>query len=318
MNRNILLDVIKVIAAVLVIGLHCRFLYDHNKIVYQITSNGIFKIVIPLFFCINGFFLFDIFRKKNVNRWFIRVGILYLVWMLIYSPFWIDFKSVNLFKIIQSFLFGFNHLWYLTALLFGGFMLYKFKNLPSSSLLILSIILFITGVTIQYLGKFHVMSNIPLIDKILNFPPFHRSFLFYGFPFLSIGYIIRKQGYHTKFNKIQAIILLVFSYLFVVIDSLLNYYYLTSEIVLNMHFSFLLLAPILLIISFTFTMNSKINSNLLSSFSVGIYLIHPLVIFLIFSLYNLDSISLTVTTIILSFLLSYILIKINTKVKYLL
>ncbi|MHA7057585.1 acyltransferase family protein [Aquimarina sp. M1] len=312
-SRNILLDIIKIIAALLVIGLHCRFLFDYNKILYQITSNGIFKIVIPLFFCINGFFLFDVFKKKGMKKWIKRVGLLYLIWMLIYSYFWIDFKNPNPIKILQTLLYGFNHLWYLIALLIAGFLLYKLQKLSNITLLIMAFFLFVIGVSIQYIGKFHIANSIPLIDKAMNFPPLHRNFLFYGLPFLNIGYVIRKTNFHTKLNKTQTLILLIVSIVLVALDSLINYHYLTYNVVLNMHISFLLVGPILLMVPFVFAIRSNINSKLLSSFSIAIYLVHPLVIFILFKFFKFEPTVLTLITIIISVGVSLALIKLKQR-----
>jgi surface polysaccharide O-acyltransferase-like enzyme len=317
-SRNILLDILKIISALSVVAIHCGFLIEYNDLTYQIVTNGIFRIAVPLFFCINGFFLFNVFKSDRIKIWAKRVLILYLVWMLIYSYFWVYLNDFNLLKIIPTLLFGFNHLWYLAALLLGGLVLYKFREASNKILIISSILLFLIGITIQYLGQYHVFSQQPLIDKFINYPPIHRNFLLFAFPLLSIGYVIKRTNSHTKLKKKTVITLLTFSLLLLVVDRLIGYYYFTNNVTLNMNLSFLLLSPVLLITAFTFNLPSKLNSKLLSSFSIAIYLVHPLIIFFIFNMYNLPPTATTFVTIVLSIIVSYLLILLNRKLKYIL
>lgn len=319
-QRNILLDSIKIIAALFVIGLHCAFLYEYNKIAYQIFANGIFKIVIPLFFCISGFFLFDVFQKNAIKRWMIRVGILYGIWMLIYGYFWISFQDFNFVKTILKIAIGFNHLWYLNTLLLSGFALYKLQKKSNTLLIFSAVVLFFIGLCIQYLGHFDVFLEQPLLDKIAKYPVVHRNFLFYGLPFLSIGYVIRKTNFHKKLSKTKVLTLLLLSLVLLAIESLINYYFLSYTIVINMHLAFLVAGPALLITAFTFNISSRMDSKILSSYSIAIYLAHPWVIFFIISTcgLKLQPTVLTFTTILISLLLSYMLITLNKKVKYLL
>ena len=317
-SRNILLDILKIIVALFVIALHCRFLSDQNEIVYQIFGNGVFKTAIPLFFCVNGFFLLNVFKSDRIKLWAKRVGILYLVWMLIYSYFWTFLNDFNLLKMIAVLLFGLNHLWYLVALFFGGLLLYQLRNASNTVLILIAINLYLIGILFQYLGKLHVFIDQPLLDKILNYPPMHRNFLWYALPFLNIGYVIRRTNFHKKFSKQVVINLLIISFSLLIIDSLISYYYLTGDEILNMNLSFLVLGPVMLISAFTFKIKSNLNSKLLSSYSIAIYLVHPLILFLIINVVPLSPTNLTFATIVGSVIASYILIQLNSKLKYIL
>jgi len=317
-SRNILLDLLKIIAALCVLAIHCGFLIENNTILYQSITNGLFRIAVPLFFCINGFFLFSVFKNRRIKIWAKRVGILYLVWMLIYSYFWVYLNDFNLLKMSTTLLFGFNHLWYLAALLVSGLVLYLFREASNKVLIASSIILFSTGIAIQYLGQSQVFSQEPLLNKLINYPPLHRNFLLFAFPLLCIGYLIRRINLHTKLKKKTVIIWLIISVLILVADRLVGYYYFTNNITLNMNISFLLLSPVLLITAFKFKVSSNLNSKLLSSYSIAIYLVHPLIIFFLFNVTALSPTTTTFVTILLSVISSYILIKLNRKLKYIL
>jgi surface polysaccharide O-acyltransferase-like enzyme len=307
-----------VIAAVFIIALHCRLFLDQHKILYQITANGFFKIAVPLFFCINGFFLHSMFQKKGIKTWLKRVGILYTIWMVIYAYFWLIPAYTNPLKVIAVVFFGFNHLWYLAAMFIGGFLLYKIRNLSNTTLILVAIVLFLIGLIIQYLGIFHVFADKPTLDKLLNYPPLHRNFLWYALPFLCIGYVMKRTNFHSKFNTFQVCVLFGVTLLLVIADSLINLQFIHHETLLNMNLSFLLLAPVLVIFAFTIKVNSNLDSRLLSTYAIAIYLVHPLIIYVLYYFFKLDPTLLTFITIVASGIVSYLLIVLNKKLKYIL
>ena len=307
-SRNVLLDILKIVAALFVIGTHCGFLFEYSEAASQIVTNGIFRIAVPFFYCVNGFFLFNVFKSDRIKTWLKRIGVLYVVWMFIYAYFWIYLNDFNLLKIIPTLIFGFNHLWYLAALLFSGFALYQLRNASNTVLITSTFILFLIGIIIQYLGQLHVFSQQTILGKLINYPPLHRNFLLFALPLLS----------HTKLSKKNVKNLLIISLALLVTENLITFYFITGEAILNTYISYLFLAPAMLIAAFTFKSTSNLNSKLLSSYSIAIYLVHPLIIVLITSLFKLESTPLTFVTIILSGIASYLLIVLNKKLKYLL
>ena len=317
-SRNILLDILKIIAALFVIGTHCGFLFEYSEVASQIFTNGIFRIAVPFFFCVNGFFLYTVFKSDRIQTWAKRVGILYLVWMLIYTYFWVYLNDFNLLKIIPTFLFGFNHLWYLAALIPGGLTLYLLRNASNTVLITSAFILFLIGIVIQYTGQLHVFSEQPTVDKLINYPPLHRNFLLFALPLLLIGYVIRRNNFHTKLSKQFVINLLIISFAILVTENLITYYFITGEAILNTYISYLFLAPALLIAAFTFKITSNQDSKLLSSYSIALYLVHPFIIFLIYNTLTLSPTATTFVTIIASVIASYVLIQLNKKLKYIL
>ncbi len=315
-SRNILLDILKVVAALFVIGTHAGFLFEYSEVASQIVTNGIFRIAVPFFFCVNGFFLFNVFKNDRIKMWAKRVGILYLIWMLIYTYFWVYLNDFELLKVIPTFFFGFNHLWYLAALFFGGLILYLLRNASDAVLLVSTFILFLIGIVIQYLGQLHVFPEQSTLDKLINYPPLHRNFLLFALPLLSIGYVIRRTNFHTKLSKQFVKRLLIISLTLLVAENLITYYFVTGEAILNTYLSYLFLAPALLIAAFTFKITSNLNSKLLSSYSIAIYLVHPFIIFLIYKTLTLSPTVTTFVTIIVSVIASYVLIQLNKKLKY--
>lgn len=49
-ERNISLDLLKIILAIFVVGLHCGFLKDIDFSLKVLTVNGVFRIAVPILF----------------------------------------------------------------------------------------------------------------------------------------------------------------------------------------------------------------------------------------------------------------------------
>jgi membrane-bound acyltransferase YfiQ involved in biofilm formation len=238
--------------------------------------------------------------------------------MCVYSCFWIDINNFDFLKSLLVAIFGFNHLWYLAALLPGGLLLHKLKRLSDKKLIILAVLCLLTGTTIQYLGKFEVFSNTPLLHKITNYPPLYKNFIFFGFPFLTIGYLIHKLDIIKKIDKKKLQILLFLSIALILTESLIGYYSLNGAPIGDLYYSYLLVTPVILISSFVFKINTKKqNSKKLSLYSIAIYLIHPWIIYAIYKYFKLPPTLLSIVTLLGSIGASYFLILLNRKIKYL-
>ena len=89
MMRNAYLDYLKVGLAVMVVALHAGIFQEQSAYLSYLFVNGCLRLAVPVFFVINGFFFFNVMnRNKSVFAWINRMLILYVVWMLIYSPFY--------------------------------------------------------------------------------------------------------------------------------------------------------------------------------------------------------------------------------------
>ena len=68
MERNISLDLLKLGMAFMVVGIHAGFMADINPLVKYLTVDGLFRIAVPVFLIINGFFFYRSFEKKRSFR----------------------------------------------------------------------------------------------------------------------------------------------------------------------------------------------------------------------------------------------------------
>jgi len=280
-SRNALLDFIKLIGAILIAIGHAGFLYDKNIIAHQITCNGFFKTAVPFFFCLSGYYLYDYFKKGTFNLWVKRVFTLYVVWMLLYSFFWFDPNNILILRYLKIILTGFTILWYLMALLLGGIVLYYVREFKTNILVIATILLYLLACAIQYIGHVYMDTDLFPLNKIGHHGPLHRNFLFYAFPFLTIGYLIRRNLELEKISKSLALKLLIFSLVIFLVEILVNYNFIYMGGMQNVNLSYLILGPALLIFGlkyvhkFPFFQN---NSKFISQYATIIYLLHGLVI----------------------------------------
>ena len=311
-KRNISLDLLKIILAIFVILQHSNFLIDYNEIINFLTVQGFFRIAVPIFFIINGYYFKKIIDEKSLKKWIMRLFILYFLWTLIYLPIWFNFSIKSLFINI---LIGYHHLWYINAMILCGISLYLINKVKSKKLLIIALVLFIFGTMIQYLGNYHIFKN-NIIDTLTNITFMYRNFLFLGLPFFITGYLIRINNWWKNMTSKQNIILIVVSTILLFIESYFNFIY-TTEGMDNL-FSLILISPLIFIYSIKTQINSNIDSKNIALLSTAIYLTHPWIM-KICKLYLItNTLSLAIITIISSFIISIILKKINMKIKFIL
>ncbi|HCW3713432.1 TPA: acyltransferase family protein, partial [Acinetobacter baumannii] len=220
--RNLSIDYLKVLLAFLVILLHLNILSEINPDIGYILVNGLFRLAVPLFLIITGFYFVNVNTIDKFKNWFIRVFILYAIWMIFYSPFW--FKISNLSGIFINAFMGYFVLWYLIGVIFAGTLLYSLRNVKTSVLLAFALCLYIIGYTMQQIGNLHLFSG--FVDKVLNWHPISRNFIFDCFPFLTIGFLIKKFNIGLKYKP--SIIIVLFSIVLVLIESRLNYVFISK------------------------------------------------------------------------------------------
>lgn len=311
MDRNISLDILKVIMAIFIVALHGNFLADYDPAVGFYLKNGLFRICVPIFLIISGFFFYN---TKNFAQWVFRLAVLYVVWMLIYLPFWLQWP-LNSWSVEWNFktiFWGYNHLWYLIGTLLGGVVLYLLRNLYSCIQLSLAIALFGVGVAAQYIGNLHILSQ-PW-DRAFNVYVYHRNFLTTCFPFMMLGFLLNKHQITIRQPYLS--ILLVLSLLILFLEVFFNYQFISKTESLDGMFALLLVCPLIFMCAKHMEVRSQLKT--LAVFSTGLYLIHPLIQYLLKQNYVLNSVTLFGLTLFISTLMTMVLMGVNRKVKYLL
>ena len=305
MGRNLSIDVLKIILAFFVVFLHMNFLKETYPLLSYILVNGLFRIAVPVFLVITGFYFFHIDTTKKLRKWLFRTFLLYAIWMLIYISYWKDND-----EILLTIVFGYHHLWYLIGTFFSGLVLYLLRNQSSRLLLGLAIFLFFLGYMVQVLGNLHYLNAES--DSLLNDYLLYRNFLFVCFPFLTIGFLINKHKIDISTYKHSSLLVIV-SILGVIAEAFFNYKYISNEST-DILFSLIFASPLLFL--YCQKIYIKTTSKILASFSTAIYVVHPLIMKSDFYK-EIESFKILIFLAIL-IPLSLALVYLNKKLKYLL
>ncbi|WOG27212.1 acyltransferase family protein [Endozoicomonas sp. 8E] len=318
MQRNITLDSLKVVLAFMVVGLHGSFFSDINSQVSYNLVNGLFRIAVPIFFIINGFFFYNAIEKNSLKTWFVRILSLYCFWMLFYSYFWLrpdSYDLHNLAKIIKILIFGYHHLWYLPSTIGAAILLYFLSSKSTRLILLTSFGLYTIGLFIQYSGAHSLFDN-NVVNYVFGQLISYRNFLFFGFPFFAFGYLIKKHNVQDKIKISSVKILSLVGILLLLIESSINFFLLDGKEGFDLLFSLLILCPSIFIFTLMFEIKSTYKDMAL--ISTAIYFIHPFLLSLGYKFLILNDTVLTLSVILISIPISFILIYCNNKFRYLL
>lgn len=280
MTRLKYLDCLKVVLALMVIGLHVELFGGGETLLGYVLVNGVFRVAVPLYFLINGYFL----QKSLVSgpggaEWVKKVFRLYLVWSLIYLPFYFpdgwSGRDLSLFS--ANLLFGYWHLWYLVATLLGGWGLCRLRFLCARSTLVLAVFLFLFGWFFQISRAYGFFLD-PLLEKVINQSWASRNFLFLGLPFMLIGALVfRCRDLVDSFPIKTVFVSVLIGGLFLLAESFFLY---ESQSQGKRNFDFLL--SLLLVCPAAFIAIIRIPGSGgwgdLGRFSSALYLVHPMVI----------------------------------------
>jgi hypothetical protein len=318
LSRNIAVDILKLVLALMVVGLHSHFLADVSPLSEYLTVNGLFRIAVPMFLLINGFYFYPILSNGKSLVWFKRVFSLYLFWMLFYAYFWFvpsEFSLIEAAKLVAKFIIGYHHLWYISGMLGAAAVLLVFKNRKVRFLYLLISLTFILGVTIQYLGNYHLLDN-ALLDKMSNYNWVHRNFLLFSFPFFCLGFLINKLEIHKKISAKQIATICLVGFFLLSFESYINYISPSRDGAFDNYSALIILCPSIFLLIMKINIRSQYKE--LSAYSTGIFFIHPLILTVLLGSTKIGPTGLTVIVIILSALASYILIKINKRLGFIL
>lgn len=211
-------DIIKIVMAVLVIGIHTE------PFAFNIWLDRLFglatRICVPFFFVSSAYFYWIRDCGKPLG-YIKRIITLYIVWSLIYLPKdWPVLSKQSLSEILYRYAWKGNEhaLWFLCSCLIGFFICYGLqKCLKPKYILVLSFIVLCIGCLQS--------SWAPVVTKIYGVDPTNylgtRNGLFYGFPYMAIGMYFAKDQHKGKTNNLRLTFLyVVLSFMALVIESI--------------------------------------------------------------------------------------------------
>ncbi|WP_262152016.1 acyltransferase family protein [Chryseobacterium foetidum] len=307
--RSLAIDLLKIILALFVVGLHIYFLRDSYPTLSYLLVNGLFRLGVPVFLIITGYYFSFVNDFSKLKKWLFRIFILYAIWTVIYIPLWKEGDAVS------NIVFGYHHLWYLNGTLFAGIFLFFLRHRSPKLLISLVFLFFLCGYTIQYLGNSHFFEG--ETNQLFNRYPMYRNFLFDCFPFLTIGFLIKKYEWDVKRNPSLWLVLVSVSA--VVAEAFVNIQILKlpKKESVDLLFSLLIACPLVFI--YFKNLKFKTDSKILASISTAIYFIHPMLMYYVYKSENLLILQYDDFIFISSLILSgLVLVILNQKLKYLL
>lgn len=315
MVRNVSLDSLKLLMAFMVVGVHAGFLQEISSLGYYLTVNGLFRVAVPVFLVINGFYFFPVVAKGSQVSWLKRVFVLYSVWMLFYAYFWFSLPDMSLRSVasmVKQIAVGYHHLWYVSAMLGAALILLLFKRFSTRFLVGTILVFYIVGVLIQYLGNYHYFEG-NVLDVLFNKYSVHRNALFFSYPFFCIGYLIHKYKLHERFTVSRSGMLCAAGLLLLLFESCFNYLQEGRSGGFDNYLSLIIVSP-LIFIYFT-RIDIAGNSKNIALYASAIYFIHSFFWTVFRKNTELEPTMLTFACLLASAASSYFLIKINNKVK---
>lgn len=284
--RNNGLDILKCMCAFMIVCIHSPFPGEFGKYIV-----GVSRIAVPIFFMITGFYYKEIVKKNKEESQIKKIIKIMIISNLIYLV--LDFIKYTLSGELSTFLIkvcsfkslinfiAFNespfylHLWYIGALLY---VLIVFKLLKiDNNYKIIKILYFIVPILLLFdliLGKYSMLFIKKEIDYI-----YIRNFIFVGIPYFSIGYFLSNIKIKNNNKVFCFLCILIFIMTTILERKLLVDYGLNTT---RDHY---ISTTFLAISTFIFFYNLNWNSVFLSKIgrvhSTNIYIIHPIIIFML-------------------------------------
>lgn len=317
-QRNVSIDVLKLFLAFMVVGLHVGLLQDAGPLVGYLTGNGFFRIAVPIFLIINGFYFYPAVQRGEARRWFGRVVSLYLFWMTIYAYFWFAALSptpAGFAKFIHTIAIGYFHLWYLSGMIGAALLMLVLKKKPARLVLAVALGLYCVGVLIQYAGNYHVFGGSPL-DRISNSNWVHRNFLFLCFPFFYIGFAINQYQLQKRIPVTRLWWGIGLGMALLLLESYLNFRNPRNDGGFDNFASLLLICPAI----FLAVQHLKLYSNhkRIALYSSGVYLVHMFVLHTLQPHVHIGMSLMTLLVLAVSLAITAVLIPLSQRARFIL
>lgn len=326
-KENYFIDLLKFVLCFFIIGIHSYYAIQNDYIEYALNE-VIFRIAVPLYFFIAGYYLFSdtVFNKskpsgpeaEKVKGYMGRILFMFVFWSAVYFPLqligWIksgvDLKHQILIYIEYVLARGdsYKQLWYLAALLTAVFIIYILKRfLKTEAIFAVSAVCFVAGLLLQsyyciispLVKSNSLLSSVELLyNRFIGTP---RSGLFFGFFFVAFGAFCAQKKRVVNYKI--SIIGLVLSSLLAIGEGVLLFY------INPQHYCALQVSHIF-VTYFTFSLcvNLQIKTNRTGGKSIRkmssvIYCIHPFLIIVVTEVFKLSGLGILLNIPLLLFAL---------------
>lgn len=317
-NRIVFIDFLRFVGAILVVTLHASPLREIAPSANIIVTEGIARIAVPFFFIASGYFLSEAIAKGRFKIWALKIIKLYILWMIIYSFFWVGdlvgqpFLALRMIKIIFM---GYYHLWYLASLFLAACLLFYVVRLNRDDFVpLLALVGLLLGFLFQYYYLYGPNGATLVLIKMGNL---NRSFFTFAFPYVCIGYLIASRSFLRdclRKNATRAVVVGASIFVLEVVGNLkfANIHDFSDNLV-----SISILAPTVFVVSLNSSMKFGFVARFLGELSLAIYLVHIGVLKFLDSLAVFDPLELWALTCIVSTIIGSILIHPNLRFRWL-
>ncbi len=291
-NKN--LDVLRLIATIMIVAIHIfPFTIISEEFDYTFTRI-IFRIAVPFFLMITGFFLIPkALKDKNyLEKYTLKIIKLYIICMIIYLPVNIYngyLSDIDVFSFLKDiFINGpFYHLWYFPALIIGLWITYYIMKKVKYPFVIFLLFYIVGLFGDSYYG---FIQNMPFLNDIYTILfmifDYTRNGIFYVPIFLYMGYSFTQKRFQNQEND--------FYYLLVFLISMAAEGMLLYKYAIPRHTSmyFFLIPTSYFLGKLILTTDFKSN-KMLRNISTWLYILHPLflvIVRLFAKVFHLESI----------------------------
>jgi len=317
-GRNLALDLLKVVLALMVVALHSRFLADVSPLATFLTVDGLFRIAVPIFFLISGFYFYTALIKGQHLKWIGRIVLLYAFWMVFYAYFWLrptSFSGAEMLRLAEIVLGGYYHLWYMVGIIGSALMLVWLKDWPTRYLATVSLFAFLLGVIIQYTALYYRFSDVAVND-LFSRPESHRNLLLLAFPFFCGGFLINKTGLHTRLGLRIPLLASVVGLALLTLEAYFDYDELHQVEGIDNLLALLLVCPAI----FVLIINLDVRGNIpnLAQYSTAIYFVHVFFLFTFLKFFSFTASLMTLLVLLASSIAAYVLVRASKRFNFIL
>lgn len=305
--RNASLDFFKLILSFFVVGIHCNLLSDYHEPSSFYLNEGLFRIAVPFFILVTGYYFDRVQTAKQLFTWALRLFVLFAFWTAVYFPIWN--KEPKLFiKTIQA-INGFELLWYIIHMLVAGVIFFYLRKYKAFNTLIVPVLLFMLGCLIEYSI---IYSHNETVHKFFRFAMMlYRNFLFVCLPFLMIGNYIKQHKCMANGK------LLILSFLLFFIEISCNYIFSkeSPNPIFDLSFSLIFITPTLFLSIKQLQVPYK-GGKQIALIASAVYFSHFWILYFLKSYGVQDSLQRWLIACSVSVLLSFPLMYVNSKLPF--
>lgn len=294
------IDIARLICSLLVVTIHVSPFGKSSAVVLPnfFLQHYLARIAVPYFFIVSGFFLY---RKTPLNQFSLaptwtflrRILRLYCLWCLLYFPLKLHRTltysthglAYNIFSLVRDFLFtgGFDHLWYLNALMVAVVIvsLLLSKKVKPWQIFTLGLLLQIAGLLVQnWVGLIRpLQTTVPAAWQLLHLAKkvfvTTRNGLFEGVLYVSVGMLFAYCGFPLQ--KRQTGLGFLASMAFLLVEAGLSTDWGSGK-VWDMYLFVLPADFFLFFLTAGVTMEPKPIYRSMRSFSSLLFYLHPMVV----------------------------------------